>query len=126
MDEPQGYVYYGSIVAAPYVGQIFSGAFAAFGVEPDYAENEIPATAEMPGLFGLSLTQAASAVKAAGLQYEFSGEGESVIARLKIAAFRKITRSVARKPAVRRCENAQIGAKSVEDRLYAPLNAARV
>ena len=84
VDEPQGYVYYGSIVAAPYVGQIFSGAFAAFGVEPDYAENEIPATAEMPGLFGLSLTQAASAVKAAGLQYEFSGDGESVISQFPV------------------------------------------
>ena len=84
VDEPQGYVYYGSIVAAPYVGQIFSGAFAAFGIEPDYAENEIPATTEMPGLFGLSLTQAASAVKAAGLQYEFSGDGESVISQFPV------------------------------------------
>ena len=38
----------------------------------------------MPGLFGLSLTQAASAVKAAGLQYEFSGDGESVISQFPV------------------------------------------
>ena len=85
VDEPQGYVYYGSIVAAPYVGQIFSGAFAAFGEEPDYERNELPETTRMPELFGLSLTEAASAVKAAGLQYEYSGEGGAVTSQFPVA-----------------------------------------
>ena len=85
VDEPQGYVYYGSIVAAPYVGQIFSGAFAAFGEEPDYEQNELPETTRMPELFGLSLTEAASAVKAAGLQYEYSGEGGVVTSQFPVA-----------------------------------------
>lgn len=85
VDEPQGYVYYGSIVAAPYVGQIFSGAFAAFGEEPDYEQNELPETTRMPELFGLSLTEAASAVKAAGLQYEYSGEGGAVTSQFPVA-----------------------------------------
>lgn len=85
VDEPQGYVYYGSIVAAPYVGQIFSGAFAAFGEEPDYEQNELPETTRMPELFGLSLTEAASAVKTAGLQYEYSGEGGAVTSQFPVA-----------------------------------------
>ena len=85
VDEPQGYVYYGSIVAAPYVGQIFSGAFAAFCEEPDYEQNELPETTRMPELFGLSLTEAASAVKAAGLQYEYSGEGGAVTSQFPVA-----------------------------------------
>ena len=85
VDEPQGYVYYGSIVAAPYVGQIFSGTFAAFGEEPDYEQNELPETTRMPELFGLSLTEAASAVKAAGLQYEYSGEGGAVTSQFPVA-----------------------------------------
>ena len=85
VDEPQGYVYYGSIVAAPYVGQIFSGAFAAFGEEPDYERNELPETTRMPELFGLSLTEAASAVKSAGLQYEYSGEGGAVTSQFPVA-----------------------------------------
>ena len=85
VDEPQGYVYYGSIVAAPYVGQIFSGAFAAFGEEPDYEQNELPETTRMPELFGLSLTEAASAVKSAGLQYEYSGEGGAVTSQFPVA-----------------------------------------
>lgn len=85
VDEPQGYVYYGSIVAAPYVGQIFSGAFAAFGEEPDYGENAVPETTHMPDIFGMSLTQAAAAIKAAGLQYEYSGEGSEVASQFPVA-----------------------------------------
>ena len=85
VDEPQGYVYYGSIVAAPYVGQIFSGAFAAFGEQPKYDENAAPSSTEMPQLYGMSLTQAAASIKASGLQYEYSGEGTAVIAQFPVA-----------------------------------------
>ena len=85
VDEPQGYVYYGSIVAAPYVGQIFAGAFAAAGEEPDYGENETPDKTVMPDLEGLSLAQAAAAVKAAGLQYEYTGEDGRVATQFPMA-----------------------------------------
>lgn len=85
VDEPQGYVYYGSIVAAPYVGQIFAGAFAAAGAEPDYGENGTPDKTVMPDLEGLSLAQAAAAVKAAGLQYEYTGEEGRVTTQFPMA-----------------------------------------
>ncbi len=85
VDEPQGYVYYGSIVAAPYVGEIFAAAFAAFGEQPDYSQNGVPAPTAMPDVEGMTLTQAAAAIKAAGLQYEYSGEGGSVTSQFPIA-----------------------------------------
>ena len=65
--------------------EVLPFAFAAFGEEPDYEHNELPETTRMPELFGLILTEAASAVKAAGLQYEYSGEGGAVTSQFPVA-----------------------------------------
>ena len=40
VDEPQGYMYYGSLVAAPAVGEIFSAVFALYGVEAEFTGEE--------------------------------------------------------------------------------------
>ncbi len=74
VDEPQGYAYYGSIVAAPYVGQIFSSLFSYYGIAPQGAE-QAPAVI-MPDVTDMSLSEAAAALKKLGLDYEYSGEGK--------------------------------------------------
>ncbi len=79
VDEPQGYVYYGSIVAAPLVGQIFSSTFAYYDVAPKIDADDIPKAVVMPDVYGLSATAACAALRSAGLTYEVAGEGGSVV-----------------------------------------------
>lgn len=79
VDEPQGYVYYGSIVAAPLVGQIFSSTFAYYDVAPKIDAEDIPKAVVMPDVYGLSATAACAALRSAGLTYEVSGEGGFVV-----------------------------------------------
>ncbi len=79
VDEPQGYVYYGSIVAAPLVGQIFSSTFAYYDVAPKIDADNIPKAVVMPDVYGLSATAACAALRSAGLTYEVAGEGGSVV-----------------------------------------------
>jgi stage V sporulation protein D (sporulation-specific penicillin-binding protein) len=81
VDEPSGYLYYGSIVAAPYAGYMFKGIFAYKGIEPnkeliDEKEEEL---IEMPALIGLSYSQAAAKLKSVGLQFEVAGSSGKVI-----------------------------------------------
>ena len=79
VDEPQGYVYYGSIVAAPLVGQIFRSTFAYYGVQPELSGDEVPVQVVMPDVYGLSATAACAAMREAGLTYEVAGEGNKVV-----------------------------------------------
>ncbi len=44
VDEPQGYIYYGSLVAAPLVGDIFRGIFSYLNVAPDLNAKDIEKT----------------------------------------------------------------------------------
>ncbi|MBQ7712323.1 MAG: PASTA domain-containing protein [Clostridia bacterium] len=80
VDEPVGYRYYGSLVAAPYVGQIFSKLFE---YEKIAATEEIsPKTYfEMPDLVGLSAGEAARVAEKLGLRLEIGGTGGVVIAQ---------------------------------------------
>lgn len=87
VDEPAGYQYYGSIVAAPYAGFMFKGIFAYKGVEPnkeliDEKEEEL---VEMPALIGLSYSQAAAKLKSLGLQFEVAGSSGKVINQVPAA-----------------------------------------
>ena len=79
VDEPQGYAYYGSIVAAPYVSQIFSSTFAYYGIEPQISADDMPSSVVMPSVYGLSATAACAALRESGLTYEVAGEGSKVI-----------------------------------------------
>ena len=76
VDEPQGYVYYGSIVAAPYVGEIFSALFSQYDV-PASGETA-KAEVVMPDITDLSLSDAAALLKKSGLDYEYAGTGKVV------------------------------------------------
>ncbi len=81
VDEPAGYLYYGSIVAAPYAAFMFKGIFAYKGVAPDkdIGDQKDKELIEMPALIGLSYSEAAAKLKSLGLQFEVAGASGKVI-----------------------------------------------
>ncbi len=85
VDEPQGYMYYGSLVAAPYAGRVFKSIFEYEGIEPTLAVDKQYVL--MPDVIGRSIADAAAELEAAGLNVECIGEGE-VIAQTPIAGTR--------------------------------------
>ena len=68
VDEPQGYVYYGSIVAAPYVGGVFSALFSQY--DGPASGETAKAEVVMPAIHGRSFSDAAALLKKSGLDYE--------------------------------------------------------
>lgn len=72
VDEPKEGAYYGSIVAAPYAGEIFSKIVTYAGMQPDYYEEK--EKFRMPELEGMTLTEAVKTLKRLNLYYEMSGE----------------------------------------------------
>lgn len=80
VDEPVG-PYYGSIVAAPYVGEIFRGIFARYDQKPSYDESDeklLAKTFVMPNLSGLSVAEAEGVLRNLGVFFETDGEGKFV------------------------------------------------
>ena len=77
VDEPKGYLYYGSIVAAPYAGQVFSNIFAHFGIEPTETPADVR-TFTMPNLVGMTYSQAAATLRALGMEYEYEGTMDKI------------------------------------------------
>lgn len=78
VDEPSGYAYYGSLVAAPYAGQVFAKIFDYTAMPPSVS-GEVQEWATMPDVLDLPVAEAAAAVEASGLRAEISGEGERVV-----------------------------------------------
>ena len=76
VDEPQGYVYYGSIVAAPLVGNIFRSIYDYKGLAPQYLPDDKGqiVKVEMPNLMDMPYIQAIEKLIELGLQYEIVGE----------------------------------------------------
>lgn len=84
VDEPSGYMYYGSQVAAPIVGDIFASMFDYLGVEPTFTGKEAEIVGEkfaLPSFVGMSLTQARAELAKLGLYCETDGEGGEVKAQ---------------------------------------------
>ena len=84
VDEPDSYAYYGSIVAAPYAGKVFSSLFAYEGMTPEHTEQ--PETVPMPDLTELSLSEAINRLKKLGLRYEIAGDTDDIIGTLPAAS----------------------------------------
>jgi len=87
VDEPQG-AYYGSVVAAPLVGEIFKGALSYFGSIPHFSEGEkdtIGKPFALPSFIGMSLSEAKKALSSLGLYLETDGEGSTVTAQYPAA-----------------------------------------
>ena len=86
VDEPKGGAYYGSVVAAPYAGEIFSKIVSYAGIQPDYYEEK--EKFRMPDLTGTTLTEAVKTLKQLNLYYEMSGEwteGVKVLQQIPVA-----------------------------------------
>lgn len=82
VDEPKGYSYYGSIVAAPYVGKIFNNIFNYKNVpRSDYSVEEFI----MPDLLDLSIAEASAILKNNGIEYEFTGDKGTVVYQVPAA-----------------------------------------
>ena len=82
VDEPQGYMYYGSLVAAPYAGSVFKKIFDYEDIAPS-APPAVEYTL-MPDVVGESPTDAVARLEQAGLSVELVGEGDKVIAQTPV------------------------------------------
>lgn len=88
VDEPQGYMYYGSLVACPIVGDIFESAFAYLGVEPKYTGKEaeiIGESFELASFEGMSVNSAKNALAKLGLYCEIDGDGDMITSQYPLA-----------------------------------------
>lgn len=74
VDEPSGFLYYGSQVAAPLVGEIFEGIFNYEKTPVEYEKSEI-IEITMPDFYGLSYEQAKLLCVKNGIYMEVEGEG---------------------------------------------------
>lgn len=81
VNEPSAGVYYGSVVAAPYAKEIFSGIFEAKNIKSQDEQQKQKEYVEMPNLVGLSLVEACEKLVTMGLNYELDGEGGMVVAQ---------------------------------------------
>ena len=84
VDEPSSGAYYGSIVAAPYVGNIFSKIFAYEQIAPTDNAEKIEYI-NMPELTDKSVDYALNELKKLGLYVECAGDGDTVISTLPLS-----------------------------------------
>lgn len=97
VDEPKGYMYYGSLVAAPLVGDIFESTFNYLCIEPTYTGKEAELVGEefiLPDFAGLSVTEAKRQLEKLGLYCEIDGEGEKVRGQYPLAGVNVDRRNV--------------------------------
>lgn len=81
VDEPSAGAYYGSVVAAPYGKEIFSGLFNYLNIKKQN-ENAVIEEVEMPQLVGKTLSEAAVILDKIGINFETDGEGGIVLKQL--------------------------------------------
>ena len=77
VNEPSTGVYYGSLVATPYVGEIFSNVFEHFNIpkDPSLMAEDYNVYFNMPNLIGMTYTKANETLKSLGVHFECEGEG---------------------------------------------------
>ena len=92
VNEPSGYVYYGSMVAAPYVGQVFKKIFDYKGLKGQ--SEEVIQYIEMPDVLNFSVEEAVKRLEQAGLQVEIAGEGTKVVGTVPSATVKIATNDV--------------------------------
>lgn len=80
VDEPSTGVYYGSIVAAPYVGEIFQqiATYEKFPFNPDYDNGTGAVMVTIPNVIGLQIEQAVTKLQKSGFFVEVAGDGDTV------------------------------------------------
>ena len=83
VDEPQVPQVYGSTVAAPFVQEVLSNALSYAGVQPDLNNQ----SATVPDVRGMTVTEAVSALKSAGLDAVYlEAEADSTVSKQSPAA----------------------------------------
>ena len=87
VDEADVPVDYGSVTAAPYAKEILERALNYLGVAPDLDEPPARETTA-PDVAGLSVEDAAKAVREAGLSFVLDGDGARVLSQLPAAGAR--------------------------------------
>ena len=86
VDEPTDGSRYGSVVAAPYVGNVFGAVLPYLGVEAVYTEEETAQrTVTVPDLTGLSVNDAVALLANSDLEYTLQGEGAAVLSQIPAA-----------------------------------------
>ncbi|MBR2011570.1 MAG: PASTA domain-containing protein [Clostridia bacterium] len=86
VDEPTCAVKYGSVVAAPYVGNVFEAVLPYLGVEPVYTEEESKnLTVTVPDCTGYRASEAEKILSRLGFSCKLVGEGDTVTAQLPAA-----------------------------------------
>ncbi|MEI3579565.1 MAG: penicillin-binding transpeptidase domain-containing protein [Acutalibacteraceae bacterium] len=87
LDEPQKNNQYGSVIAAPVVGNILADILPYLGFEPSYTEEQL-SSADMatPYLINYGLQEAQTTLVQAGLQYRVVGNGTKVVGQTPGAA----------------------------------------
>lgn len=81
VDEPSAGAYYGSVVAAPYGKEIFSGIFRYLDIKKQNETTQVE-TVEMPYLVGKTLSEVAVELKKLGIYFETDGDGGTVTKQL--------------------------------------------
>lgn len=84
VDEPSAGAYYGSIVAAPYVGKVFSKLFYYEQIAPTEQVSE-QEYIDMPMLEGMTVENALKTAAQSGFYCEIAGDGDTVVSTLPIA-----------------------------------------
>lgn len=77
VDEPQGYMYYGSLVAAPYAGKVFEKIFAYAGTPK--TQDETVQYVTVPNCIGMTFDEAKAVCDGVGLYFETTGSGSEVV-----------------------------------------------
>ncbi len=82
VDEPTEGVLYGSVVAAPYIGQLLEEILPYYGVEAVFDEDELAKQAiETPWLMALSVERAQELAEMYGVSLDIVGDGDKVLAQ---------------------------------------------
>lgn len=81
VDEPQGYMYYGSLVAAPYAGEVFEKIFDYTALPPSLADVQYTT---MPDVIGKPVKDAVALLEEMGLHVELVGDGANVVGQTPV------------------------------------------
>ncbi len=84
VNEPAPGPYYGSLVAAPYVGDVFQRIFDYVGMRPTQ-DDTVESKGEMPYLIGEDVSAAAALLKKSKITFEIEGTGATVTSTYPIA-----------------------------------------
>lgn len=86
MDEPQGALYGGGVIAAPVAKQVMEDTLVYLNIEPEYTNEELAAVVSYaPKLVGNAVSSAKQTAANSGYSTKVVGDGETVVAQTPAA-----------------------------------------